>query len=315
MLHAFMIIAHRNIDQVIRLVKALDDDEVDVYVHLDKKWTVTDEEVSRLRAATKHVTVIDRRISGYLDTWSLCEITIELIKAALKTQKCYSYFGLLSGQDYPIKSMSYMKTILEQSYPKPLIDCTPMVKDNWIYSGFRWIRFHRYYRIVERITKNKLRRKVLLLPAYAVQLVVTYIVGSPYKRLKKAGCVLYGGSAWWLLPREVVELCVAEVEANTEIVRAFKIKNTPEETFFQTMTMRSALDHMVSINNPYEVLQNCLTYAYFFDETHVPTGHPYVLTEENYEMLRKRKELLARKFEMPESTRLMDRIDKEILKG
>lgn len=311
---AFMIIAHKNMDQLIRLVKALDDNEIDVYVHLDKKWRISEEDILRLKEATKHVTVIDRRISGFLDTWSLCEITLELSKAALEARKEYSYLGLLSGQDYPIKSIQYIKRVLAQKYPKPLIDCTPMVRDNWIYSGFRWIRFHKYYRLVEHITKNRKIRKLLLFPAYAVQLIVTYIVGSPYKRLKKVQCTLYGGSAWWILPKQVIELCVAEVDANTEIIKAFKLKNTPEETFFQTMAMRSSLKQMVDVNEPYEVLQNCMTYAYFFDETHVPTGHPFILTEENYDMLRNRSELFARKFDLHESGSLMDRLDKEVLR-
>lgn len=313
MLSAFMIIAHKNIDQVIRLVRILEDDEIDFYIHLDKKWKLNDADIERLKAASRHVTVVNKRISGFLDTWSLCEITIELIKSALRTEKDYSYFALLSGQDYPIKSIEDIKNTFEQRYPKPLIDCTPMVKDNWIYSGFKWIRFHGYYRMVERIAKSRKARKLLLLPAYAVQFVVTYIAGSPYKRLMKADCALYGGSAWWILPREIVELCVAEVESNTEIVKAFKLKNTPEETFFQTMTMRSSLSSLVDINEPYEVLQNCMTYAYFFDDTHEPTGHPYILTEDNFEMLRNRRELFARKFEMNESLSLMDRIDREIL--
>lgn len=314
MRHAIMIIAHKNVNQLIRLVHSLDDESFDVYIHLDKKWDISNKEIQMIRNAGKNVYVIEKRISGFLDTWSLCDITLELIYNATRHHS-YSYYLLLSGQDYPIKSISYIKEVLSSLYPKPLIDCTPMVKDNWIYSGFKWIRFHAYYRFVWRITKNRIGRKLLLLPIYAIQLFVTVIVGSPLKRLRSIGCELYGGSAWWILPEDIIKLCLDEYKKNSKLIQAFKIKNTPEETFFQTMAMRSPLKDLVSLNNPYEVLQNCMTYAYFFDEKHPPTGHPYILTEENYEMLKQRKELFARKFDDNIDSKILDMIDTYIHEG
>ena len=282
---AAMIIAHKNADQLIRLIQSLKDPDIDVFVHLDKKWKLSESEIDAIRQATPYVTVIEKRISGFLDTWSLCEIALELAKGAFAVGREYAYYMLLSGQDYPIKSVAYIKEYLVSQHPKPLIDCTPLRKDNWIYSGFKWIRFHWYYRLVERITRRKWARKLLLLPAYAVQAVVTVIMRPPYKRLKKQGVELYGGSAWWILPHEVIQKAVELADSNSAIVKAFRLKNTPEETYFQTVVMNSDYRDMVEVNDPYEVLQNCMTYAYFFDDTHTPTGHPYVLQVENFKML------------------------------
>lgn len=315
MKHAVLIIAHKNMDQLIRLVKSLQDDELDVYIHLDKKWRITEEEIQRVKSISNNVTIMDVRISAFLDTWSLCEVTLELINTALSSGKDYAYFMLLSGQDYPIKPISYIKEYLGNAYPKPLIDCTPLRKNNWIYSGFKWIRFHWYYRLVERLTKKRKLRKLLLFPAYGVQALTTWLLRSPYNRLKKQNCELYGGSAWWILPKEVVQLCVSEWKSNSKIIKAFKLKNTPEETFFQTMAMQSKYRDCVEINDPYEVLQNCMTYAYFFDEGHPATGHPYILTKENFDMLSNRNELFARKFDCNVDDEILDLIDSEILKG
>ncbi|WP_279167048.1 hypothetical protein [Thomasclavelia cocleata] len=114
-----------------------------------------------------------------------------------------------------------------------------MTKYNWIYSGFKWIRIYTYYRFVEKITKNKKVKKLLLLPMYFIQIIITFLIRSPYKRLKKINCKIYGGSPWWILPRNIVVDCVKEVKNNTEVIKAFNLKNTPEETFFQTISMRS----------------------------------------------------------------------------
>ena len=313
MRHAILIIAHKNLDQLIRLLSVLQDDDFDIYIHLDKKWQVSDGDIKKLINAGENITVLGTRYSGYLDTWSLCKITLELVKEALRKKKNYSYFLLLSGQDYPIKPMSYIKNTLETLYPKPLIDVTPMAKDNWIYSGFKWIRFHPYYRLVEKITDVKAIRKLMLMPAYGIQFIITLLLKSPYQRLKNENCSLYGGSAWWILPVEIINLCLEEYEKNSKIVRAFKMKNTPEETFFQTMTMRSRLKDQVNVNDPYEILQNCMTYAYFFDDEHEPTGHPYILTERNYEMLKQRKEFFARKFDITIDDKILDLIEQNML--
>ena len=95
--HAFLIVAHSNEDDLINLVKSVDFEFNDIYIHIDKKWKITKEEIVEIKRATSHVTVLDKRISGFLDTWSLCQITIELIKKALIKNKNYKYFILLSG--------------------------------------------------------------------------------------------------------------------------------------------------------------------------------------------------------------------------
>lgn len=312
MKNAVLIIAHKNKNQLLRLIKTLDDKELDVFVHLDKKWKLSSKDINELKHAASNINIIDKRISGYLDTWSLCQITIELAKEAIKNNSNYCYFLLLSGQDYPIKSMKYIKKYLENEYPKPIIDCTPMTKNNWIYSGFKWIRIHRYYRFVEKIAKNKITRKILLLPAYFLQIFITIIMKSPYKRLKKIDCKLYGGSAWWILPNKIILDCINEVESNSEIVKAFKLKNTPEETFFQTMAMKSKYKNIIDVNASDAVLQNCMTYAYFFDDEHEPTGHPYILRKDNFNMLKSRKELFARKFDTEVDSEILDVIDEYI---
>lgn len=313
MRHAILIIAHKNIKQLIRLIISLQDEDFDIYVHLDKKWKLSADDIGTLKNLGEGITVLEKRISGYLDTWSLCEITLELAQEALNKKKNYCYFLLMSGQDYPIKPISYIKTELKKLYPKPLIDVTPMTKDNWIYSGFKWIRFHPYYRLVEKITSKQIVRKILLLPAYGIQFWATILLKSPYRRLKQENCQLFGGSAWWILPVEIINICLEEHKKNTKIIRAFKMKNTPEETFFQTMTMRSSLKEQVDVNDPYEILQNCMTYAYFFDDEHIPTGHPYILREKNFDMLQGRKEFFARKFDINIDTNILDMIDHKIL--
>ena len=135
-LHAVLIMAHKNKEQLIRLIKSLSVEEMDVYVHLDKNWKLSKEEIAEIKNVANNVYLVDKRVHGELDKWSLVQITLNLIESALENEKQngieYKYFMLLSGQDYPIKKKEYILNFLEKQYPKPLIDICEICKiDSW----------------------------------------------------------------------------------------------------------------------------------------------------------------------------------------
>lgn len=128
---AAMIMCHKNLEQVHRLVQALSHPEIDIFVHIDQKCT---EDYQITRANSGALYFVENRISGYLDDRSLIDITLSMIKLAksVEEKKCkhYEYFMLLSGQDYPIRDMSFIVKSLGKSYPTPFIDCNGGGKNN-----------------------------------------------------------------------------------------------------------------------------------------------------------------------------------------
>lgn len=312
MRHAILILAHKNSEQIGRLVARLKHKNLDIFIHLDKKWKITEQEKNDILKKNSNVYICDKRISCSLDKWSLVAATYELLKFA-KNNGNYGYFCLLSGQDYPIKSLNFIINRLNELYPKPLIDCTPYDKSNWISSGFKRIRFVDMHNMVHNVTKNRFLRNIMMLPIYIIEFIATFILGSPIKRLNKIHCKLYGGSAWWILPKPVVEEVIQQIDMNTELVKAFKLKTTPEETFFQTITMKTELSNLVDINPIDAVAQNCETFAYFQDVDKEPTGHPYIFTINEFKKIQNLPHLFARKFDINIDSAILDKIDSEIL--
>ncbi len=312
MKHAVLILAHKNVEQVSRLVAALKSENLDIFIHFDKKMMVTNEEYSKIKEKNKNVYFSKQRVSCMLDTWSLVEATYYLLKLAKSTSN-YNYYLLLSGQDYPIKSVNIILNYLEEQYPKPLIDCTPYDKNNWIAPGFSRCRNISMHNLVNKMTKRKWLKKLLLIPVYCYEILTTMFYGRPINILKKAGCDLYGGSAWWVLPDECINLIISEIEEETEIIKAFRRKTTPEETFFQTMVMRSNLAYLVEVNDINCVAQNCPTFAYFQDVDKPPTGHPYIFKIENYKKICDLPNMFARKFDQDVDAEILDAIDKNLL--
>lgn len=315
MKHALLIIAHKNIKQLDRLVSSLEHDSFDIFIHFDSKWAISDDEIEMFKHQHHNAEVLEKRYSGVLDTWSLVEIAMELIQKALytETQKKieYGYFYLMSGQDYPIKSNDYIAQYLDRAYPKPLIDCTPETNDNWIHSTFKRIRHVNLYNKINKISKNKTVQKICKIPLYAYQEVLTLIVGSPYKHLKAMNIRLYGGSAWWALPREAVGFITEQYKTNRQVVKWYRKATTPEETFFQTMTMMSPAAEKVVLNDPYETKQNCMTFTYFQREGKPVTGHPYSFTVNEIDKIQKMPHLFARKFDIDIDEKIFDIIEEK----
>lgn len=304
---AILIIAHKNIEQTMRLANCFDD-RFDVYIHFDAKMEIKQE----TKPNRSNIYILQKRLSGFLDDWSLVEIAMNLYMSAKKNR--YAYYCLLSGQDYPVKTMDYISEFFERNYPKPFIDCTPAVKGNWVYSTFKRIRKIRDYNSIKSKCQNQYWTKVRIYLLYAKQMLETIIKGSPSKNLTKIGWEMYGGSAWWVLPdivmEEIEDIYKEKTNNNERICQQFKVKIVPEETFFQTCIMNSKFKDQVVVNQPFEEKQNCLTYAYFCDEEHAATGHPYVFTMKNKELLDKLPHLFARKFDYSVDEKILDYLDR-----
>ncbi|MBC9784004.1 hypothetical protein H1S01_05695 [Heliobacterium chlorum] len=312
MKQAVLIMAHKNLNQVIRLIRSLSKSDFHFLVHLDSKMDVTDSEFCNLLNCSDNVFIVKKRISGVLDTWSLVEISLSLIELAkqieLNKNIHYSYYLLLSGQDYPIKSVEYITEFLGKTYPKPLIDCTPYDKHNWLYYKFNVIGIREISKYVDSKLNRGILRKIIKLPL----IIYGSLLGWVYRNFLY-DYKLYGGSAWWILPDKVIEFILHEIKTNGHKINKLKITNTPEETFFQIMTMASPLSNLVDLNPKDMVEQNCMTYAHFSDEGKPFMGHPYILTKEDFSKIVKLPQLFARKFDTVTDSNILDMIDRHIV--
>lgn len=304
-----LILAHKNEEQLLRLISSLQHEEIDIYIHLDRKWNIEDFFYDELKLKYKNVYIVKKRISAELDRWSLVEATYELLNTAFL--KKYKYYSLVSGQDYPIKSLDYIINKLKNDYPKFYVDCTPWQKKNWIYMKFCSTRI---FQKLDYELNCKLRpgilRKIIKLPLICINKVIA-IKFDMKSVFHKYNINLYGGSAWWIIPDCGVEYILNSKNENNKCYELFKKFDyvTPEETFFQTILMNSKFSSMLEVNSPDMIEQNCKTFAYFSDVNKPFKGHPYTLTIENLEMLLKLDSFFARKFDISEDKIILDKLD------
>ena len=114
MKHAFLIMIHENFGQVARLIKKLDNQWADIYIHVDKKALFTKEDEEMLKNSCKESSVyFSKRISVTWGGYSQIVAYMQLLKEAAVNN--YDYYHLISGVDFPVKPMSYIYDFFERN--------------------------------------------------------------------------------------------------------------------------------------------------------------------------------------------------------
>lgn len=114
--HAYLIMAHGSFDVLRVLLKALDDVRNDVYIHFDGKL----EQLPVLRMVKAGLYILDQRVKVYWGDVSQIKAEYALFEAAFANGE-YSYYHLLSGVDFPLKSQDYIHQFFLNNEGKELI--------------------------------------------------------------------------------------------------------------------------------------------------------------------------------------------------
>jgi len=198
-----------------------------------------------------------KRYHGVLGSYTLVQISDELMRCAKEYERThdihFSYFCLMSGQDYLLKNRALIQEELQVSYPTPYIDCTPCAKGNWVYNGSRhsawWNAANK--KINQWLPKPGVVRKLVKTPVFAADLITRYWM-NPCTKLTKNKIHLYGGSAWWILPDIMADYLLEIAEGFSPESKFYPLTGVgvPEENYYQTLLMNSEFRNRIEINPP-----------------------------------------------------------------
>jgi hypothetical protein len=110
----------------------------------------------------------------------------------------------------------------------------------------------------------------------------------------------YGGMQWWALPLETLKFIERYITENPGYLKYHLHTIFPDEIFFQTI-----------VHNYFEEVSFPPTFASWPGEDSVSS--PETITTRHFNMLKKRKELFARKFDYTIDTNVLDLIDAFLL--
>jgi hypothetical protein len=214
----YLILAHRNPEQLKRLVAALPETSP-VLIHFDRRaGEALFNRVVELLRERPRIRFVNRHLC-YWGHFGIVEGTIELLKEADALE--FDYASLLSGADYPIKSNAAIADFLLRNKGAEFLESNLMTVPN------RWSNHLGYYKTPARV----LRRHVWIGPrAFRMPGGMRKIPG---------GLAPYGGSQWWTLSREAIAYIVRFVRENPGLVNFFKYSFIPDELLVQTILSNS----------------------------------------------------------------------------
>jgi hypothetical protein len=131
---AYLIVAHKNVQQLELLVESLSYDHNSVLIHIDKKSGLMKGPHLDCLKRMRNVTII----SDYNIHWgsfNIVKATLRLLNIAYSEGR-HDYYILLSGQDLPIKSNEFIENFLLSRFGVNFIECWKLpAKDIWRGNG------------------------------------------------------------------------------------------------------------------------------------------------------------------------------------
>ncbi|MBQ0058909.1 MAG: hypothetical protein KBS83_02950 [Lachnospiraceae bacterium] len=230
---AFLVLCHKNPNQINQLIQALSHPDVDIFIHLDKKCG----DMEGISKDSGHVYMLpdEKRVDARWATYSLVEASLNLLEAAL-AQDHYDFFWLISGQDYPLRKAEEILRYLEEHPEDNFVNLYPSKnsgagKSN-NYDKRNDILFSDW--LVQRGLLNRIicRAWVELTGGYNHTF-------SVFKRKNPHNVKYYFGSEWWCINHKAAAYMAKYVAENPWYAAFYKKTSCSDESFFQTLLMNS----------------------------------------------------------------------------
>ena len=283
MRHAYLIMAHNNIEQLNTLLKLLDSEYSDLYVHIDIKSSIKEEDIYSPSQSNLY---FYKEISVYWADFSQVECEIFLLKKAVPNN--YHYYHLLSGADLPLKTPKEIADLMANDnsiYLHYSKECdTETVKDYFKYYHL----FQKQLYIVNRDT------------SFSWYKVLNKVILCCQKLLRidrcKDGAVIKKGANWFSIPSDAAKFVI---EKEKWIKDRFSYTRSGDELFLQTLFFNSDFKNRLYRFKEDDGYESCLRYIDW------KRGNPYIFKIKDYDEIITSNMLFARKFDW--------KIDREII--
>lgn len=287
-MHAYLIIAHNQFELLEKLIRALDDERNDIFIHIDAK--VKDFGFAHFQQITafSEVRFTAHRINVTWGDYSQVQTEMELFNTAVRYEnpdKPYTYVHLISGVDLPIKSNDEIHRFFESHQGKEFIHHT----DNEVSQlSVNRLQYYHFFR-KRRNTFFKILSQLLLRVQKAMHI----------NRLKGTALKVQKGCNWVSITGALMHHIV---EQFPQYEKAFKHSYCGDETLVQTMAQSSSFAknlYMPNCNNNHEACLRLIDWE---------RGNPYIWRMEDYDSIVASPCMFARKFDLNVDRQIIDKI-------
>lgn len=289
MKHAYLIMAHDNFYNLKVLLKLLDDERNDIYLHIDKRvlnWNP--DEWSRLIHKAKLFFV--KREKVYWGTYSQIEALKNLMHEA--SNAYHDYYHIISGADLPIKSQEEIDLFFAKNNNKEFVGFSKNFNHDSVYKKNFFVKYFR--------GKNKF---ITLVAKKTRSILISLQKFFKVNTMKNFNGEIQKGCDWYSLTDDALKyLLSAEPEFKKYFCRAMG----PGEFFVQT----------ILYNSDFKKNIYCLEDENIGSQRYIDweRGEPYTFRSEDIDLLMNSDLLFARKFHETIDKKVIDTIYNELKK-
>lgn len=282
---AYIILCHKNFEQINLLIHQLDDGNCDFFVHIDKKSPKYNFNSSRVFSVSD-----EERVDVKWGHVSMVYATINAMKLVWAGNKKYDYVFLISGQDFPLKSNIEIQHFLASNRDLNYIQVLEHTSKDYLqYSKRNTLKYSDF------IMKRSFGAKVLK----KLYIVITGGKNKTFKIFKRKnylGLTFEFGSQWWALTYGCFMWMIDYIENNPKYLRYYENCLVPDESFFQTLFMNSPFKNS---------RKDFLTYL----EWDKNNNNPRVFINSDFDLLIGQDDkIFARKFDFSVDKSIVDKI-------
>lgn len=228
-MQAILILAHKNIQQVIDLSNLLASN-FKVFVHIDKNYHLSQKEIKQLQNNNiQYLSEINVNWGG----WSIAEATIKLMRLALRDPEI-SYFHVISGQDWPLIDPDDIYSFYENTNNIYMeYHNSEKIKK----AGEPVIWWQKYYFNYDTIKRRSYFGKFYHRALLVIQ---TLFHVNKFKNLN-IKLKIYNGPNWVDIPRDALLYALNCLESDNNLLKMFQTGCFSDEFWLQTILVNNPI--------------------------------------------------------------------------
>ncbi len=275
--HAYLIMAHSDFESLKYLLKAIDDERNDIFIHIDLKTKYADFQEIATWVEKSSIHFI-KRINVRWGHTSFVKCELSLIEAAVKNDR-YHYYHLISGVDFPLKSQDEIHKFFEDKNLEYL---------NYHFDGDNGDEFTykiKYYHFFMRWIgrghfdgPGKKQAFLRKLKEYNWKLINKQEQRGFDRRTKYPDVEFVKGDNWVSITDDFARYVV---QSKKKIMKMYAFANAPDEFFMATLAYNSNFKDRIA-NNTMRLID-------------WERGNPYEFVYSDFEELKNTDKLFARK--------------------
>ena len=297
----YFIQAHKNPDQVYRLVKTIKSSSPSAQVLIGYDFTNSYLDMAPFQGLSD-VNLIRGDFPVRRAEFSALQPYLNAVNWLFDQESDFDWLAYISGQDYPVQPLSQVDKFLSETDYDGFIQYFNVFSDESLWNVEQGLKryFYQYIRLPKSTTGlfKKLRR-FKKYTKFQFDLISGVRIGLPSSQHPfNEDFICYGGNQRHFLSRKCTMFLKQFIGDNPTFVKYYQKTFTPEESFVQTILVNSNKFKLFNEHKIYDDYRNNID------------GHPKILTVEDYPEIINGNYFFARKF--AQDSEILDRLDSVI---